>query len=209
MDRDAALPLLTYDPERTYAELDGTTAAELLDSLRLPDRARAMLFEVFSHSFFNHEREMSAAEMVANFHFYLLGNREGLAFDAPDEDYADGDLAAAARPLETARRAGGHRQPRHAAAPRRRRLAGAHRATGGRTGGDQVVLAVDPPALAALVAASPQVAAAAPALAPRNWPPSARPGPPYAVARYWLDGDVAARARRCSAGCPASPPWTR
>ena len=42
-----------------------------------------MLFEVFAHSFFNGEDEMSAAEMIAMFHFYFLGNPEGLLFDAP------------------------------------------------------------------------------------------------------------------------------
>ena len=124
MDRDAALPLLSYDPVRTYAELDDTTADELLASLRLPDRARAMLFEVFSHSFFNHEAEMSAAEMVAQFHFYLLGNPEGLAFDCPDEDYATAIWEPLTRHVE---KHGGrvlHQLRRDRGAPRRRRLAG-------------------------------------------------------------------------------------
>ena len=191
MDRDAALPLLTYDPQRTYAELDGTTAAELLDSLRLPDRARAMLFEVFSHSFFNHEREMSAAELVANFHFYLLGNGEGLAFDAPDEDYAE----AIWRPLRAhLERHSGEVVTGSRATRLHHNGDGWQVHTGdGRTyRGDQVVLALDPPALAALFASSPQVAAAAPALT-RQLATFGRPGPPYAVARYWLDGDVAAR----------------
>ncbi|MFD0787817.1 FAD-dependent oxidoreductase, partial [Micromonospora azadirachtae] len=100
MDRNAALPLLSYHPVRTYAALDDSTADELLDSLRLPDRARAMLFEVFAHSFFNHESEMSAAELVAQFHFYLLGNGEGLAFDAPHEDYTAAIWTPLARHLE-------------------------------------------------------------------------------------------------------------
>ncbi|MBO4209504.1 FAD-dependent oxidoreductase [Micromonospora echinofusca] len=204
MDRDAALPLLTYDRERTYAELDGTTAEELLDSLRLPDRARAMLFEVFSHSFFNHEREMSAAEMVAQFHFYLLGNPEGLAFDAPDEDYATsiwgpltryvqdrGGTVLTGSPATTLTRDGGNDS-------------GGGDESGGDGGGwlvttadgtvhrgGHVVLAVDPPALAALVEASPQLAGLAPELVGRM-PTFGTPGPPYAVARYWLGGDVAA-----------------
>ncbi|WP_348639689.1 FAD-dependent oxidoreductase, partial [Micromonospora sp. MH33] len=46
-----------------------------------------------------------------------------------------------------------------------------------------------PPALAALVAASPGLLAAAPELVARM-PAFGRPGPPYAVARYWMDGDV-------------------
>ncbi|MGC4853262.1 hydroxysqualene dehydroxylase [Micromonospora sp. DT4] len=190
MDRDAALPLLTYDPVRTYAELDDTTADELLASLRLPDRARAMLFEVFSHSFFNHEAEMSAAEMVAQFHFYLLGNPEGLAFDCPDEDYATAIWQPLTRHVE---KHGGRVLTGSG-------VTGVHRDGDGwrvttTDGSDHraahVVLAVDPPALAALVASSPDLVARAPELAARM-PSFGTPGPPYAVARYWCDGDVAA-----------------
>ncbi len=187
MDRDAALPLLAYHPVRTYAEFDHVTAEELLTSLRLPDRARAMLFEVFSHSFFNHEAEMSAAELIAQFHFYLLGNPEGLAFDCPDEDYATAIWAPLARHVE---RHGGRVLTGVAATGLGRDPAGWRVATAERTyRAGHVVLAVDPPALAALVAASPTLADAAPQLVAAI-PAYGRPGPPYAVARYWCDGDV-------------------
>ncbi|SCL62815.1 isorenieratene synthase [Micromonospora citrea] len=190
MDRDAALPLLAYDPARTYAEFDDTTADELLTSLRLPDRARAMLFEVFSHSFFNHEAEMSAAEMIAQFHFYLLGNPEGLAFDCPDEDYATAIWDPLTRHVE---KHGGRVFTGAAATALTRDGEGWRVATADGTSypARHVVLAVDPPALAALVAASPDLADHAPALVERM-PAFGRPGPPYAVARYWCDGDVAA-----------------
>jgi len=190
MDGRAALPLLTYHPERTYAELDGVTAAGLLDALRLPDRARAMLFEVFSHSFFNHEAEFSAAELVANFHFYFLGNPEGLAFDAPAADYE----SAIWRPLAGHLRRHGARvrcgQPVASVAP----VAGGWRVettSGDRFRSRYLVLAVDPPSLGTLLRASPELAAAAPGLARRV--ARSGTGPPYAVARYWLGGDVAAR----------------
>ncbi|OKI52960.1 FAD-dependent oxidoreductase [Micromonospora sp. CB01531] len=188
MDRDAALPLLAYDPVSTWAEFDERTADELLASLRLPDRARAMLFEVFSHSFFNHEAEMSAAEMIAQFHFYLLGNPEGLAFDAPDEDYAMAIWAPLTRHL---RRHGGQVHT-GVTVTRLDRAADGWRvntADGASHDAGHVVLAVDPPALARLVAASPDLVEAAPRLVARM-PAFGRPGPPYAVARYWLDGDV-------------------
>ncbi|MEV1143441.1 FAD-dependent oxidoreductase [Micromonospora sp. NPDC049799] len=188
MDRDAALPLLTYDPVRTYAEFDDTTADELLTSLKLPDRARAMLFEVFSHSFFNHEAEMSAAEMIAQFHFYLLGNPEGLAFDCPDEDYATAIWQPLTRHVE---KHGGRVMTGAAATALTRDAAGwrVETADGTSYPAGHVVLAVDPPALAALVAASPTLAEVAPELAARM-PAFGQAGPPYAVARYWCDGDV-------------------
>ncbi|SCF35640.1 hydroxysqualene dehydroxylase [Micromonospora mirobrigensis] len=188
MDRDAALPLLTYHPERTYAEFDDTTADELLTSLRLPDRARAMLFEVFSHSFFNHEAEMSAAEMIAQFHFYLLGNPEGLAFDCPDEDYATAIWGPLRRHVESH----GGRVLTDAPATRLDRTPGGWRVTTGdgtSYPAGHVVLAVDPPALARLVGASPVLAGAAPQLVERM-SAFGTAGPPYAVARYWMDGDV-------------------
>ncbi|MFF3864371.1 FAD-dependent oxidoreductase [Micromonospora sp. NPDC001898] len=188
MDRDAALPLLTYDPVRTYAEFDSATADELLTSLRLPDRARAMLFEVFSHSFFNHEAEMSAAEMIAQFHFYLLGNPEGLTFDCPDADYA----TAIWQPLTRHVEKHGGRVVTGAAATRLDRGPGGWRVTtadGTAYPARHVVLAVDPPALALLVGASPVLAGAAPELV-AAMPAFGAPGPPYAVARYWCDGDV-------------------
>lgn len=206
MDRDAALPLLTYHPVRTYADLDARTADELLDSLRLPDRARAMLFEVFSHSFFNHEAEMSAAELVAQFHFYLLGNGEGLAFDAPDEDYATAIWAPLTRHVE---RHGGRVLTGTPAAA-------LHRTDGGWrvVGGDgaaydapYVVLAVDPPALAALVDASP----ASPRTPRGWWPGCPRSARPARRTRWPATGSTGTYAPtgRSSAGSPASPRWTR
>ncbi len=89
IDVPAAQRMLRFDAARTYALHDGSTAAEYLDSLRFPERARQMLFDVFAHSFFNPEDGMSAAEMLMMFHFYFLGNPEGLVFDVLDEPFSD------------------------------------------------------------------------------------------------------------------------
>ena len=72
-----ACAMLAYGPH-TYAKWDDVSAAEYLDSLRFPEDARTMLFEVFSHSFFNPEADLSAAELLMQFHFYFMGNREGM-----------------------------------------------------------------------------------------------------------------------------------
>jgi isorenieratene synthase len=77
-----ALEMLTYDADRTYAVHDDTSARTYLDSLAFPPRARRLFFDVFAHSFFNPEDEMSAAELLMMFHFYFTGNPEGLIFDA-------------------------------------------------------------------------------------------------------------------------------
>jgi len=83
----AALAMLRFHPERTYERYDGTTARDYLDSLRFPPAARRMMFDVFSHSFFNPEEEMSAADLLMMFHFYFMANPEGLVFDVLDDEF--------------------------------------------------------------------------------------------------------------------------
>ena len=86
----AALSMLTFNGERTYATADHRTAAEYLDSLRFPLKARQLLFDVFAHSFFNPENDMSAAELLMMFHFYFTGNPEGLVFDVMRRPFSSG-----------------------------------------------------------------------------------------------------------------------
>ena len=80
VSKSRAAAMLSFGPH-TYKKWDGFTARDYLDSLRFPPEARQMLFEVFSHSFFNPEEEFSAAELLMQFHFYFMGNEEGLIFD--------------------------------------------------------------------------------------------------------------------------------
>ena len=72
---------------RTTARFDDMPAAEFLAGLGMSDRAQAMLFEAFARSFFAQPGSLSAGELIAMFHYYFLGNPEGIGFDAPDTDY--------------------------------------------------------------------------------------------------------------------------
>ena len=81
VDARAAMRMLAFDGETTYRDYDHVSAGDYLDSLRFPPAARRMLFDVFAHSFFNPEKTMSAGELLMMFHFYFMGNREGLVFD--------------------------------------------------------------------------------------------------------------------------------
>jgi isorenieratene synthase len=83
-----AVQMLAYDPARNYERWDHTTASDYLDSLNFPDDARRLLFDVFAHSFFNPEEEMSAGELLMMFHFYFTGNPEGLVFDVVDAPFS-------------------------------------------------------------------------------------------------------------------------
>ena len=85
VDARAAMRMLAYDGNNTYAQYDTTSAEDYLHSLRFPEHAKRMLFDVFAHSFFNPETTMSAAELLMMFHFYFMGNREGLVFDVTNQ----------------------------------------------------------------------------------------------------------------------------
>jgi isorenieratene synthase len=87
VDVGAAMELLDVDFPGTFADYDGESAAQFLDRLRFPDRARHLALEVFARSFFAHPSDFSAGELVAMFHAYFLGSSEGLLFDVPRDDY--------------------------------------------------------------------------------------------------------------------------
>jgi carotenoid phi-ring synthase / carotenoid chi-ring synthase len=187
-DQAVGLALLGFDAGQTYAHLDQLSAEQFLAALRLPERARVMLFNVFAHSFFNDAATMSAADLVAMFHFYFLANPEGLGMDAPHADYESAIWGPLGRYLQ---QRGAQIRTGTAVTELDCDPAGAWRvrtADGGTLNADHVVLATDAGTAARILAASPGVTSgdqrlAAVAVRPRT-------GPPYAVARYWLDGDV-------------------
>jgi len=189
-DHTVGLSLLGFDAGQTYAHLDQVSAEQLLAALRLPERARVMLFNVFAHSFFNDATSMSAAELVAMFHFYFLANPEGLGMDAPRADYHSAIWAPLGRYLE--QRGARIRTGTPVTAVDRDR-AGRWRVrtgTGATLAADEVVLATDAGTTARILGASPCATSGDQRLAAVAARP--RTGPPYAVARYWLDGDVRA-----------------
>ncbi|MFO0552572.1 MAG: FAD-dependent oxidoreductase [Polyangiaceae bacterium] len=190
VDHDAARKLLAFHPTRTYAELDDTTAKAFLDSLRFPQHARQMLFDVFAHSFFNPEENYSAAELLAMFQFYFIGNREGLVFDVMREPFSVSLFGPLERYLRglgaelhlgrsvervVSRDGGGYR------------VELANDASGTRSlDADAIVLAVDVRGLKRLVASSPALAMLGPGVTELD------NTLPFAVWRLWLDRACAA-----------------
>ncbi len=177
-----ATEMLTFDAQRTYERRDEMSAAAYLDSLRFPPEGRRLLFDVFSHSFFNPEAEMSAAELLMMFHFYFTGNREGLVFDVarapfstsiwePFTRYLEG-LGVSVRRGETAMKV--ERKPEGGW-----RVLTEH----GSLEADGVVLAVTVPALQSLVSRSPDLDDPA----WRRAVDGLRLTRPFAVWRLWLD----------------------
>jgi isorenieratene synthase len=178
----AALEMLRYDAARTYERWDGRSAAEYLDSLAFPESARRMLFDVFSHSFFNPESELSAAELLMMFHFYFLGNPEGLVFDVVRRPLS----AAIWSPFERWLTERGVelrlRTPIERIERRRGRGFRIFHA-GGSTETDLLVLALDVSSLAAVLRASPD-------LGLEQILPALRPTSPFAVWRLWFDREA-------------------
>ncbi len=181
----AALSMLAFDQFHTYRRHDHRSATAYLDSLRFPAPARRMLFDVFAHSFFNPEPEMSAAELLMMFHFYFMGNPEGLIFDVARAPFSSAIWQPLQRYLATLQA----RVRTGTAARAVRRTEGSWAVVadaGAPAVGDALVLALDVPGLQRLLRASP--------FGGGSWP--AQVGSlgvtlPFAVWRLWLDRPTA------------------
>ncbi|MFF9086453.1 FAD-dependent oxidoreductase [Streptomyces sp. NPDC014991] len=186
MDPVAALPLLDVRVPGVYDRLDRTSAHDFLHTVRFPEKARHLAFEVFSRSFFADPRHLSAAEMALMFHIYFLGSAEGLLFDVPRAPFPAALWHPLAGYLE------GH------GAEVRTGTAVEHLAPAGDGGflvttgrderhHDSAVLALDSAGLRSLVARSDRLADA-----PwRERVARLRDAPPFLVTRLWLDRPVA------------------
>jgi len=180
----AALGLVGVSFPRTYTDLDGVSAAEVLDRLNFPHAARHLALEVFARSFFADPREFSGGELLAMFHTYFVGSAEGLLFDVPDDDYDTALWAPLGRHLErlgvevaTGVRVEGVEEAGDGV--RVTSSAGAAEA-------DAVVLALDVAGLRGLVADAPWL----------GTPPwreriaALRTAPPFGVARRWYGARI-------------------
>ncbi|MGL5818305.1 MAG: FAD-dependent oxidoreductase [Phycicoccus sp.] len=215
VDVEAALGLLDVDFPATFHDLDGVSAADVLDRLRFPEAARHLALEVFARSFFADPREFSGAELVAMFHMYFVGSAEGLLFDVPHDDYDSTLWAPLGRHLAglgvevhvgrsvtgvTDGADGGLVVSHRPAEPND----GAARLDDAGVAGspndaprasdivaDAVVLALDPIGLRSVVASSPALGGPSPDGADwRRRVAGIRSAPAFAVWRLWLSGTV-------------------
>lgn len=187
MNPRAALPLLDVGVPGVYEALDGVSAADFLASIRFPEAAHHLAFEVFSRSFFADPATLSAAELVLMFHIYFLGSSEGLLFDVPREPFPQALWDPLARYLDglgvEIRTSTAVSQVRPASEDRMEVVA----AEGTAERFDGVVLALDTGGLQAVAGASPQLVGPA-------WRASIgrlRTAPPFLVSRLWLSEPVA------------------
>jgi carotenoid phi-ring synthase / carotenoid chi-ring synthase len=187
MDARAALPFLDVRVPEVYERFDGMSATAFLERVRFPEAVHHLAFEVFSRSFFADPRELSAAELLLMFHIYFLGSSEGLLFDVPDEPFPQ----ALWEPF------GDYLQSLGAQVRTGTPVHGVHPCDGGgvevRTDSaadrhEAAVLAPDPGALRAVLAASPGLGTPA-------WRADVAAldtAPSFLVSRLWLDRPVRA-----------------
>lgn len=185
VDVAAALELLDVQFPATFSAYDGESAADFLDRLRFPTKARHLALEVFARSFFAPPTEFSAGELVGMFHSYFLGSSEGLLFDVPTDDYDTVLWAPLGRYLErlgVRLRTGESVQELDCSAPGQVTVA----TDGGELVAEALVLATDLRTTRGLVAG----AAGLPDDHWRERIAETRNAPRFAVWRLWLDRPV-------------------
>lgn len=88
------LQLLRYNREKTFRRFDTENFARYARRTRMPARMR-LVFNSFARAFFSEPEKMSMAELIKGFHFYFLGNEDGLLYDVLDDDFSLSFLAPA------------------------------------------------------------------------------------------------------------------
>ena len=87
--------LMKYDPASTFARFDGMTFAEFIDKEGIRGGIVDTVLKPFAKASLNRIDRFSAAEAIRFFHFYFMGNPEGLAFRYAKRD----SMAAVIEPL--------------------------------------------------------------------------------------------------------------
>lgn len=215
VDVPASLGMLDVSVPEIYRELEGVSAAEVLDRLHFPREARHVALEVFARSFFADPADFSGAELLAMFHLYFVGSSEGLLFDVPEDDYdktlwapLGAHLAELGVEIVTQRTVSGVRRDDHGFEVRHHSASDRAEDADGDVRlepADAVVLALDPVALREIVAASTDLGSPAASRSSgatrssaypdlgRSWRDSVarvQESPNFVVWRGWLSGPV-------------------
>lgn len=80
------LELMRFDPERTFARWDGVDFAAFCRSQGINPRLVETVLAPFGKTTLNRLERLSAAEAIRFFHFYFMGNPEGLGFRVLSRD---------------------------------------------------------------------------------------------------------------------------
>ncbi|MDP2313119.1 MAG: FAD-dependent oxidoreductase [Pseudomonadota bacterium] len=98
---EGLLDLMRFDPAVTFDQFDGVDFATFARERRIPTSMVDTVLRPFGDTTLNRIERLSAAEALRFFHFYFMGNPEGLAFDYTRRD----SMAAIVDPLAARLRA--------------------------------------------------------------------------------------------------------
>jgi carotenoid phi-ring synthase / carotenoid chi-ring synthase len=94
-DGPALYDLMKYDGDKTFAAFDSTDFASFAEKGRINKGMVETVLEPFGKTTLNRLSRLSAAEAIRFFHFYMMGNPEGLGFRYTRKD----SMTAIVRPL--------------------------------------------------------------------------------------------------------------
>ncbi|MES2638024.1 MAG: FAD-dependent oxidoreductase [Myxococcota bacterium] len=83
---EGLLDLMRFDPAVTFEAFDGIDFATFAKERRIPASMVDTVLRPFGDTTLNRVERLSAAEALRFFHFYFMGNPEGLAFDYTRRD---------------------------------------------------------------------------------------------------------------------------
>ena len=99
-DGDGLTELMRWDGERTFARFDGVDFARFALDGRINRPMVETVLEPFGKTTLNRVERLSAAEAIRFFHFYFMGNPEGLGFSYLVRDSVTAVVAPLRRRLE-------------------------------------------------------------------------------------------------------------
>jgi isorenieratene synthase len=100
-DGDGLTELMKFDGERTFARFDGIDFARFARDGRINRPMVETVLEPFGKTTLNRVERLSAAEAIRFFHFYFMGNPEGLGFSYLKRDSVSAVVEPLRRRLES------------------------------------------------------------------------------------------------------------
>ncbi len=81
------LSLFRFDMSKTHEKWDGKSFEDFAKRTLMPKKMQ-LVFATFARAFFSSPDKISLAELMKGFHFYFLGNEQGLIYEVLNDDFA-------------------------------------------------------------------------------------------------------------------------
>lgn len=81
------LSLFRFDMQKTHPKWDGKSFQDYAKRTMMPAKMQ-LVFATFARAFFSSPDKISLAELMKGFHFYFLGNEQGLIYEVLNDDFS-------------------------------------------------------------------------------------------------------------------------